>query len=107
MFVQMKRFIVVEGNKDKIVSRFTSKEGKPSLMEQQPGFVDKQVLVKKSRRGNEEVILMVRWESEESWKNWEKSPEHIAGHRAKAGKPKPEFILEVSQDVYYALSLTN
>lgn len=25
---------------------------------------------------------MIRWESEEAWKNWETSEEHLAGHRA-------------------------
>lgn len=70
-------------------------------MEQQPGYIDKQVLVKKVRRGDEEVLIMVRWESEEAWKNWEKSPEHIAGHKANAGKPKPDYFVESGQEVYY------
>nr|WP_053583491.1 antibiotic biosynthesis monooxygenase [Lysinibacillus contaminans] len=30
------------------------------------------------RRGEEEVVMIVRWESEEAWKAWGKSPEHIA-----------------------------
>jgi heme oxygenase (staphylobilin-producing) len=98
----MKKFIVAEGNSGKIVERFGSKKDKPSLLEQQPGFIDKQLLVKKVRRGNEEVIVMVRWESEQAWKNWEKSPEHIAGHKAKAkaGNPKPEYIVESSHELY-------
>jgi len=101
MFVQIKRIIVTEGNSDKVVGRFGGKPDGPSLLEQQPGFVDKQVLVKKVCRGDEEVLIMVRWESEEAWKNWEKSPEHIAGHKASAGKPKPEYVIESSKEVYY------
>lgn len=101
MFVQIKRMVVTEGNADKVVERFGAKKDGPSLLEQQPGFIDKQVLVKKVRRGDEEVLIMVRWESEEAWKNWEKSPEHIAGHKANAGKPKPDFILDSEQNVYY------
>ena len=101
MFVQIKRMDVTEGNANKVVERFGAKNDGPSLLEQQPGFIDKQVLVKKVRRGDEEVLIMVRWESEEAWKNWEKSPEHIAGHKANAGKPKPDFIIESGQDVYY------
>ncbi len=101
MLVQIKRMVVTEGNSDKIVGRFGAKKDSPALLEQQPGFIDKQVLVKKVRRGDEEVLIMVRWESEEAWKNWEKSPEHIAGHRANAGKPKPDFIIESGQEVYY------
>ena len=34
-------------------------------------------MVKRARRGDEEVVMLVRWESEEAWKNWEKSPEHF------------------------------
>ncbi len=77
---------------------FLSKGG---LLTQQPGFLGKQVLVKKVRRGEEEVMVMAQWESEEDWKNWEKSPEHIAGHKAKRGAEKPEYIVETSQDLYY------
>jgi heme oxygenase (staphylobilin-producing) len=97
MFCQIKRIVVKEGFSDQVVERFSKPGG---LMVQQPGFLDKQVLVKKVRRGDEEVLVMVRWDSEEDWKNWEKSPEHIAGHKAKRGAAKPEYIIETSQDLY-------
>lgn len=103
MFVQIKRMVVTEGNSDKVIARFGSKKDGPSLVEQQQGYIDKQVLVKKVRRGDEEVLIMIRWESEEAWKAWEKHPEHIAGHKANAGKPKPDFVVESSQDVYYVI----
>lgn len=47
MFVQIKRMVVTEGNANKVVERFGAKKDGPSLLEQQPGFIDKQVLVKK------------------------------------------------------------
>ncbi|MFD2445363.1 antibiotic biosynthesis monooxygenase family protein [Bacillus sp. CGMCC 1.16607] len=97
MFYQIKKIVVKEGFSDQIVDRFSKKGG---LQGQMPGFIDKQVLVKKARRGDEEVLVIVRWESEEAWKNWEKSPEHIAGHKANRGVAKPEFVIETSQDVY-------
>lgn len=104
MFVQMRRFVVTEGNADKILDRFTRKPDQgPSLVEQQPGFIGREILVKKVRRGDEEVVMIIRWESEEAWKNWEKSPEHIAGHKArlKEGKPtQPEYIIETSHANY-------
>jgi len=101
MFYQVKRILVKEGYSSAIIERFTM----PGIMiEQQPGFIDKQVLQKKSRRGDEELLVMIRWESEESWKNWEKHPDHIAGHKANQGKPKPDYVLESSQDVYYVKS---
>lgn len=97
MFFQIKKIVVKEGFSEQIVESFSKRGG---LMEQQPGFVEKQILVKKTRRGDEEVLVVVRWNSEEDWKNWEKSPEHIAGHKAKRGQEKPEFVIETSQDVY-------
>lgn len=52
------------------------------------------------RRGEEEVIVVIRWESEDAWKAWEKSPEHIAGHRNNKGKERPEFIINVDVAMY-------
>ena len=88
--------VVKEGSSELVVARFQG-EG---LIEKQPGFVNMQVLVKKVRRGDEEVLILVNWKSEEDWKNWEKSPEHIAGHKANAGKPKPDHLIEMNQSVY-------
>lgn len=42
---------------------------------------------------------MIRWESEEAWKNWETSEEHLAGHRAGRGKPKPDHIINASRSL--------
>ncbi|GKV55322.1 hypothetical protein NCCP2222_12690 [Sporosarcina sp. NCCP-2222] len=70
------------------------------MIEKQPGFVGLEVLLKEVRRGDEEVLIVVRWQSKEDWKNWEKSPEHIAGHKANAGKPKSDHIIEVQQSTY-------
>ncbi|MDF2858531.1 MAG: antibiotic biosynthesis monooxygenase [Neobacillus sp.] len=100
MFFQIKRIVVKEGFSDQVVERFSKRGG---LLEKQPGFLDKQVLVKKVRRGDEEVLVISRWESEQDWKNWEKSPEHIAGHKAKLGTAKPEYIIETSHDLYEAI----
>lgn len=58
------------------------------------------MFVKKVRRDDEDVLVMVRWASEQTWKKWEKSPEHIAGHKAKIGQPKPDFIIESSHTAY-------
>ncbi|MGD6801297.1 antibiotic biosynthesis monooxygenase family protein [Rossellomorea aquimaris] len=100
MFYQIKRIVVQEGMASRVIERFSG-EG---LIEKQPGFIDFKVLEKKVRRGDEEVLVLVQWESEEAWKSWEKSPEHIAGHKASAGKPKPGHIIESGQNVYYVRS---
>lgn len=97
MFVQMKRIVVKEGFSELVLDRFSG-EGK---LEKQPGYIDRTVLKKNIRRGDEEVIVYVRWESESDWKNWEKNPDHIAGHKANIGKPKPDHIIESSQNTYH------
>ncbi|MFC4321143.1 antibiotic biosynthesis monooxygenase family protein [Litchfieldia salsa] len=96
MFIETKTITVKEGTSDIVVNRFKG-EG---IIEKSEGFIDLSVLVKKVRRGDEEVIVMTRWESEDHWKQWEKSPEHIAGHRQKAGQPKPDHIIDVSHGKY-------
>lgn len=96
LFVQMKKTVVTEGNADQVVQKF-SREG---LIEKQEGFVDLSVLVKKVRRGDEEVVIMIRWESEQYWKQWEKSDAHIAGHKAKLGQPKPEYVVSSEGGLY-------
>lgn len=101
MFVQMRKTIVTEGNADKVLERF-SKEG---IIEKQPGFVDLTVMVKKVRRGDEEVLVQIRWESEEDWKNWEKSDTHIAGHKAKLGQPKPDYIVSTEGGKYEVVTV--
>lgn len=106
MFVQMRRIVVTEGNTDKVLARFKRNPEKPSIIEQREGFIGREVLVKKTRRGDEEVVVIVRWESEEAWKAWEKSPEHIAGHKKKiaehGGKPpKPEYVISSEGSLYY------
>ncbi|MGE6256725.1 antibiotic biosynthesis monooxygenase [Heyndrickxia sporothermodurans] len=96
MFIQMKKNVVTEGNAEQVVNRF-SREG---IIEKQEGFIDLTVMVKKVRRGDEEVVIMIRWESEQHWKQWEKSEAHIAGHRANLGKPKPEYIVQSENGLY-------
>ncbi len=49
---------------------------------------------------DEEVIVIIRWESEEYWKQWEKSEAHIASHKANLGKPKPEYIVSSEGALY-------
>jgi heme oxygenase (staphylobilin-producing) len=100
MFIETKTFTVKESTSNIVVERFTG-EG---IIEKFEGFIDLSVLVKKVRRGDEEVVVMIRWESEEAWKNWETSEEHLAGHRAGRGKPKPDHIIKVEHGVYYVKS---
>ncbi|MFD1738916.1 antibiotic biosynthesis monooxygenase [Bacillus salitolerans] len=96
MFIQMRKTVVTEGNSEKVVERFSG-EG---IIEKQEGFIDLSVMVKKVRRGEEEVIVMIRWESEDHWKMWEKSDAHIAGHKARVGQPAPDYIVSSEGGLY-------
>lgn len=108
MFVQMRRTVVKEGFLDQALERFKPNPDKVSIVEQREGFISREILVKKTRRGDGEIIMLVRWESEEAWKAWEKSPEHIAGHKKQiaenGGKPpKPEYVISSEGSVYNVL----
>lgn len=96
MFIETKTITVKEGTSDLVVQRFSG-EG---VIEKFEGFIDLSVLVKKVRRGDEEVVVMIRWESEAAWKNWETSEEHLEGHRQSRGKPKPEHIIKSEHALY-------
>lgn len=96
MFVEMKTIAVKEGFAQTVAERF----GKPGAVEQMPGFVDLSVMVKRARHGEEQVVVMVRWESEEAWKGWEKSDVHIQGHRQSAKQGRPDYIIASSHDTY-------
>lgn len=69
MFVQLRKMTVKEGFADKVIERFSA-EG---IIEKQEGLIDVTVLEKNVRRGDEEVVVMIRWESKDRWKQWEKA----------------------------------
>ncbi|ALS28535.1 antibiotic biosynthesis monooxygenase [Paenibacillus sp. 32O-W] len=97
MFVQMRSIVVEKGYADQVVERF-SKESPVDGME---GLIDRTVMVNRQGKENEEVLVMIRWESEEAWKNWEKSDVHIQGHREKRGQPKPEYVIGTTVKMYH------
>lgn len=96
MFIETITIHVTEGSSEKIVERF-SQEGP---LEKAEGFIDMSILAKDQRRGDEEVIILIRWESKEAWKNWEKSEPHLEMHRKSRGKPKPEYVINRQHHVY-------
>ena len=54
MFVQLRKWTVTEGNADKILERFGKKPDKgPSLLEKQPGYIGRELMVKRARRDDE------------------------------------------------------
>ncbi len=79
VFIMLRKMVVTEGHADQVVKKF-SKEGP---IEQQEGFIDLTVMKQKARQGEEAIVVMIRWESEDHWKQWEKS---ISPGRS-SGKP--------------------
>jgi heme oxygenase (staphylobilin-producing) len=87
---------VEKGNSDKVIARFSQE----SPIDSMEGLIDISVMVNNKSKENEEVIVVVRWESREDWKNWEKSDAHLQGHRDSRGQESPPFILSTSVNMY-------
>jgi len=96
MLIQTRTIIVEAGHADQVVERFS----KPGLLDGREGLIDISVMVNKRKKEEEEVVVLIRWASEEAWKNWEKSPEHIQGHRDKRGQEPPAYVKSTTVNMY-------
>ncbi|TMV43689.1 antibiotic biosynthesis monooxygenase [Paenibacillus mesophilus] len=97
MLVQTRTIIVTKGNADQVVERFS----KDSPIDGMPGLLDVTVMVNKAKKEDtEEIVAMIRWESTDAWKNWEKSDAHIQGHRESRGQPKPDYVISSLVNMY-------
>ncbi|MGL5314352.1 MAG: antibiotic biosynthesis monooxygenase [Peptostreptococcaceae bacterium] len=95
MFIETKRFTVKKGFSDEIVKKFSKKDPDKKI----DGVVDFTIMKKLKSDETEEVMVEIRWENQEYFTNWKKSPDHKAGH-ANRPKERPEFILDVKMDLY-------
>ncbi|MGG6312762.1 antibiotic biosynthesis monooxygenase [Paenibacillus macerans] len=98
MFVMTRTMLIEKGNSDKVLARFSAE----SPVDQMEGLVDISVMVNRKSQEYEEVIVVIRWESQEAWRNWEKSDAHIQGHKNSRGQPPPSFIVSTSVNMYEA-----
>ncbi|MCI3920998.1 antibiotic biosynthesis monooxygenase [Paenibacillus sp. TRM 82003] len=97
MLIQTRTITVAPGFVDQVVERFAQ----PGPMDEMPGLVDKTVMVnRRKKEENDEVVVMIRWESVDAWKNWEKSDVHIQGHRESKGRTPPEYVLDTVVNMY-------
>ncbi|MHA0856785.1 antibiotic biosynthesis monooxygenase [Paenibacillus sp. CMAA1364] len=96
MLIQTRTIHVEKGNVDQVVERFSGE--KP--VDKMKGLIDRTVMVNRRNKEYEEIIVMIRWESEEAWKNWEKSDVHIQGHRDNRGKTPPEYVISTTVHMY-------
>lgn len=92
MFFQIKTFEMTANTGRTLAENFS----KSSLITQQPGFVNREVGLKESA-SQDEVIILIIWESEEYFKQWVKSDAHLSGHK---NRPKNENILKSSTAFY-------
>ncbi|GJM81476.1 heme-degrading monooxygenase HmoA [Paenibacillus sp. HMSSN-139] len=98
MFVMTRTMVIEKGNSDKVLVRFSAE----SPIDQMEGLVDISVMVNRKSQDQEEVVVVIRWESQEAWKNWEKSDAHIQGHKNSRGQQPPAFILSTTVNLYDA-----
>ncbi|MEK8213406.1 antibiotic biosynthesis monooxygenase [Paenibacillus sp. FSL L8-0463] len=96
MFIQTRSIVIEKGNSDKVIEKFSA----PGALEEMEGLIDISITLNKKSKDTEEVLLLIRWESEEAWKNWEKSDAHIQGHRNSRGQEKPAFIISTTVNMY-------
>jgi len=101
MLIQTRTFVVRKGHAEQVVERFS----RPGMVDKQPGLLDISVMVNRKSGNTEEVIVLIRWASEAAWKNWEKSPEHIAGHRSNKGQTPPDYIVSSTVQMYNVRAL--
>lgn len=97
MFIMTRSIVVEKGYAEQVIERFS----KGGAMDGMPGLIDRTVMINRRARDNEEVLVMIRWESEEAWKNWEKSDAHIQGHRDNKGKTPPEYVISTTVNTYH------
>ncbi|WP_068620268.1 antibiotic biosynthesis monooxygenase [Paenibacillus tuaregi] len=96
MLIQTRTILVEKGQVDQVVERF-SKEG---VVDEREGLIDISVMVNRGKKEHDEVVVLIRWESEDAWKAWEKSPEHIQGHRNSRGQQPPAFVISTIVNMY-------
>ncbi|WP_204518157.1 antibiotic biosynthesis monooxygenase [Brevibacillus fulvus] len=103
MLIQTRTITVQKGFADQVIERFSAE----SPVDSMEGLVDRTVMVNRKKQEHDEVMVMIRWESEEAWKNWEKSDAHIQGHRENRGKPAPEYVISTVVNMYEVKTIKN
>lgn len=83
----------------KLIERF-NRVGKIEMMN---GFLGLEVLATQKLEDYDEVSIVTRWNSEDSFKNWLKSDAFKESHRHEGGKP--DFIIE-NKISYYEVAVT-
>ena len=90
MIVVMNRIPVAEGREQEFEKTFTERD---RAVDHMPGFVDMQVL--RPVEGRTYVVL-TRWKSRESFKQWTESETFISAHRKQSpGLAAERPILEI------------
>jgi len=81
-------------------SSFVERMSQPSAVNEFPGFIRKEIWVNTQGRDVDIVRVHIYWTSKEAHVAWEKSPIHLAQHRAHAGQPRPQEIVDSRHESY-------
>lgn len=79
---------------------FLDRLTKPSLVNEFPGFIRKEVWFREQAADYDLVRLNIYWTSKDAHLAWERSPQHIAQHRAQVGQPRPFGLIETRHESY-------
>lgn len=96
MIIQVRTIVVQPGFGDQVAASYSVS----AHIDTMPGLIDRTIMVNKRGKESEEVVAMIRWQSEEAWKNWEKDPVHLAGHREHRGQEPPAYLISSTVKMY-------
>lgn len=70
------------------------------LVDDFPGFIRKEIHVNDRSVDYSLVRINFYWQSKNDFIAWERSPAHLAQHKAHAGQPRPTEILSATMETY-------
>lgn len=95
MFIQIKRIAVKKGFADEVIKKFSTS----TTVERINGFAGLTIMKNVKESDTEEIMVELRWKTQDDYKNWKSSDEHKSSH-ANIKNEKPEFIIDVKVDLY-------
>lgn len=96
MFVTIRKVTIEKGNLDMMVEKFNA----PSPVDGVDGLVRRELLINQTRPDTDLLTYLVYWLDKASFMAWERSPVHLALHKAKAQEVKPTYIISVQKEAY-------
>ncbi|MFI3209774.1 MAG: antibiotic biosynthesis monooxygenase [Peptostreptococcaceae bacterium] len=86
MFIEQKTIKVKNGFADKMIEKFSNLES----MQSKEGFIECLIMKGIKNEEIEEVVITVKWDSQQNFTKWKTSDEHKVGHQ---NKEKQDFVI--------------